>query len=82
MDASAQAHINESPVHGFNHLTTLNGFVSNTIWTIHQDATGFMWFGTKDGIYKYDGIKLHLVKRFFWEDKSSVYKPEAIILFG
>ena len=72
MDASAQAHINESPVHGFNHLTTLNGFESNTIWTIHQDATGFMWFGTKDGIYKYDGIKLHLVKRFFWEDKSSV----------
>ena len=71
-DASAKAHINESPVHSFNHLTTLNGFESNTIWTIHQDATGFMWFGTKDGIYKYDGIKLHLVKRFFWEDKSSV----------
>ena len=72
LHASSKAHIDESPVHGFNHLTTLNGFQSNTIWTIHQDATGFMWFGTKDGIYKYDGIKLHLVKRFFWEDKSSV----------
>lgn len=50
----------------------MNGFESNTICAIHQDATGFMWFGTSDGLYKYDRIKLHLVKRFFWEDKCEV----------
>ena len=70
--ALAQVQINDKPIHSFNSLTTLNGFESNTIWVIHQDATGFMWYGTKDGLYKYDGINLHLVQRFFWEDKCDV----------
>ena len=70
--ASAQVQINDKPIHSFNYLTTANGLESNTILAIHQDAAGFMWFGTSDGLYKYDGIKLHLVKRFFLEDKCEI----------
>ncbi len=72
LDVSANTQINDEPVHSFKYLTTYNGFESNTIWTVHQDAVGFMWFGTKEGLYKYDGIKLHLIRRFFWNDKSNV----------
>ena len=60
------------PIQSFKYLTTIDGFESNTIWKIHQDATGFVWFGTKDGLYKYDGSTLQLIRRFFVSDKSSV----------
>lgn len=62
----------QSPVQSFKYLTTYDGFDCNTIWTIHQDCTGFMWFGTKSGLYKYDGRTLNLVKKLFVGDKSNV----------
>ena len=62
----------DRPVQSFKYLTTIDGFESNTIWEIHQDATGFIWFGTKDGLYKYDGSTLQLIQRFFVNNKSSV----------
>ncbi len=36
---------------------TNNGGVTeeNSVWSIIQDKTGILWFGTTDGIYKYDG---------------------------
>lgn len=62
----------QNPVQSFKYLTTYDGFDCNTIWTIHQDCTGFMWFGTKSGLYKYDGRVLNLVKKLFVGDKSNV----------
>lgn len=40
---------------GFRHITSLNGLSHDTIYSIAQDKDGFMWFGTEDGINKYDG---------------------------
>jgi ligand-binding sensor domain-containing protein len=36
---------------------TNNGGVTeeNSVWSIIQDRSGILWFGTTDGIYKYDG---------------------------
>ena len=60
---------NNTPIQSFKYLTTLNGFDSNTVWTIHQDEAGFMWFGTMEGLYKYDGRTLKNVKsNFFGQD--------------
>jgi ligand-binding sensor domain-containing protein len=28
----------------------------NTVWSMLQDKTGIIWFGTGDGVYRYDGI--------------------------
>jgi len=39
----------------FINLTTKNGLSANTINTILQDHNGLMWFGTNDGLNKFDG---------------------------
>lgn len=39
----------------FRHYSVLNGMPSNTVWSIMQDRQGFMWFGTKNGLCRFDG---------------------------
>lgn len=43
----------------FQHLTVADGLSQTTIYAIHQDRHGFMWFATQDGLNRYDG---HTVK--------------------
>ena len=40
----------------FRNLDIEQGLPQNTINDILQDRQGFMWFGTKDGLSRYDGI--------------------------
>ncbi|WP_299780729.1 two-component regulator propeller domain-containing protein [uncultured Formosa sp.] len=39
----------------FKHLSVKDGLVSNMVHTTIQDSDGFMWFGTEDGLSRYDG---------------------------
>ncbi len=39
----------------FEHLTVEEGLSQNTIHAILQDSRGFLWFGTNDGLNRYDG---------------------------
>lgn len=41
----------------FKHLTTNDGLSNNTVLSITQDSDGFMWFGTMNGVNKYDGYE-------------------------
>ncbi|MFW6326932.1 MAG: hybrid sensor histidine kinase/response regulator transcription factor [Bacteroidota bacterium] len=47
--------IAQPPSVKFSHLTILDGLSNNTVLCIHQDSQGFMWFGTRDGLNRYDG---------------------------
>lgn len=39
----------------FQYLTTDNGLAQNTVDCIFQDSNGFIWFGTWNGLCRYDG---------------------------
>ncbi len=41
----------------FNRLTIKQGLSQSTINCILQDENGFMWYGTQDGLNKYDGYE-------------------------
>jgi len=41
----------------FEHISVEQGLSHNNITWIIQDTYGFMWFGTEDGLNKYDGYK-------------------------
>lgn len=36
-------------------LTMQDGLADNTITSIYKDRDGFMWFGTNNGLSRYDG---------------------------
>lgn len=41
----------------FERLDNTVGLPSNEIRRIHQDSEGFMWFGARNGLIRYDGYK-------------------------
>ncbi|WP_298532336.1 two-component regulator propeller domain-containing protein [uncultured Algibacter sp.] len=55
----------------FERLTTDDGLSQSDINVIHQDRDGFMWFGTHDGLNRYDGYSF----KVFSPDNN---KPNSI----
>jgi ligand-binding sensor domain-containing protein len=47
----------------FDHLTTENGLSQSNILCILQDSRGFMWFGTEDGLNRYDGYRIKVYRK-------------------
>ena len=41
----------------FDHITINEGLSNNKVVDIYQDKEGFMWFGTEDGLNRYDGFE-------------------------
>lgn len=41
----------------FRHLTEENGLTNSHIHAICQDKKGFIWIGTENGLYRYDGFQ-------------------------
>ncbi len=46
----------------FDHITTQEGLSQNDVNCILQDRRGFMWFGTNDGLNRYDGYAFKVFK--------------------
>ncbi len=47
----------------FERLTVKEGLSQSVVISIFQDSKGFIWFGTQDGLNKYDGYKFTHYKR-------------------
>lgn len=41
----------------FKNYSVESGLVSNTVWSIGQDGQGYMWFGTRNGLSRFDGYE-------------------------
>lgn len=53
----------ESMWGNFKHITLTDGLSQSQIFSITQDKKGFMWFGTLDGLNKYNGYDFKIYKR-------------------
>lgn len=55
----------------FKHFSLTEGLSQSSVLCILQDSKGFMWFGTRDGLNKYDG---HIFKtyRYNYRNKNSI----------
>lgn len=52
----------------YTSYTVDNGLAQNTVWDAYQDYKGFMWFGTADGVNRFDGYKMY---HYRWDGKDS-----------
>lgn len=52
----------------FEHFHANNGFADTYVYTITQDANGYLWMGTSNGVYQYDGFRF---TQFTTEDSLS-----------
>jgi ligand-binding sensor domain-containing protein/signal transduction histidine kinase/DNA-binding response OmpR family regulator len=48
----------QSPKLRFTHISNEEGISNSTIESIYQDSLGFIWFGTRDGLDRYDGNEI------------------------
>ncbi|MEI8087196.1 MAG: two-component regulator propeller domain-containing protein [Paludibacter sp.] len=51
-------HVSPAQDINFEHLGIQNGLSQLTVNSIYQDQFGMMWFGTREGINRYDGYKI------------------------
>lgn len=64
----------------FQYLQTNDGLSQSNVLRIMQDSRGFMWFGTRDGLNRYDGYKFTVYKNDP-KNKNSIsnnYVPDII----
>ncbi len=64
----------------FDHLSLKEGLSQSTVYSILQDSKGFMWFGTQDGLNKYDGYQF-TVYRHDSQDANSLSHNEVFAIY-
>lgn len=72
--------ISQTYTEKFSHLDVEHGLSQSTVYAILQDRFGFMWFGTQDGLNKYDGYSFTVFKhdRF---DSTSISNNFVLSIF-
>ncbi len=47
----------------YRNYQTDDGLSHNSVWAVMQDSRGFMWFGTNDGLNRFDGLNFKVYRR-------------------
>jgi signal transduction histidine kinase/ligand-binding sensor domain-containing protein/CheY-like chemotaxis protein len=74
---------NSTTVHrqySFKYITINEGLSHNLVTTCLQDKNGYMWFGTFNGLNRYDSYKIEIYKNNP-KDSNSIYSNEIFSLF-
>ena len=66
----ALAPADDGPPFRFSHISTEQGLSSSEVWSVLRDRRGFMWFGTLDGLNRYDGYKMKVFKHALTDPNS------------
>lgn len=62
----------------FTQITTQNGLNHNSVNAIIQDASGYIWFGTENGLHRYDGIDI----KIFTHDVNNVNSISGNVIYA
>jgi ligand-binding sensor domain-containing protein/signal transduction histidine kinase len=70
----------------FHSYSVEDGLLTNTVYTIFQDRKGFLWFGTQDGVNRFDGVDFVAIAPGSAASRGLIYQiaedPEANILIA
>lgn len=58
----------------FRRLTINDGLSLSSVYTIYQDRLGYMWFGTEDGLNRYDGKNFRIFRPMADKQNSIAHK--------
>ncbi len=70
---------NMSSIH-FTRLSTQDGLSQSTINAIAKDKIGYMWFGTNDGLNRYDGYRFKIYRNLPDDSTSLPYNHIKTLL--
>lgn len=64
----------DSAMHSYGY-TTRDGLAGNSVRTVYQDSEGFLWFGSFDGLTRYDGHSFRIMEpdsasARYWTDRD------------
>ncbi|MCC5945259.1 MAG: SpoIIE family protein phosphatase [Bernardetiaceae bacterium] len=64
----------------FESLSIENGLSQNTVTSILQDSQGFLWFGTQDGLNRYDAYEVRIF-RHRRDNPNSISENSIKVIF-
>ncbi|MFN0159308.1 MAG: two-component regulator propeller domain-containing protein [Bacteroidota bacterium] len=76
---SASTAVPQSSLFRYEAYSVDQGLSQSSVWSILQDSQGFMWFGTADGLNRYDGHSFRIF-RHDARDSTSIAKNNIYVL--
>lgn len=70
----------QSEPYRIKNIALETGIANNTVYTIHQDKKGYMWFGTASGLCRYDGYDFKVFSQSS-KDSSSISDNGIVSVF-
>ncbi|HEX7030439.1 MAG TPA: two-component regulator propeller domain-containing protein [Gammaproteobacteria bacterium] len=71
-----------APVLRFRTLTLQDGLSQNSVTAIAQDSAGYLWFGSQDGLNRYDGHRFTIFKNDPNDPRSIPANYVEVLLAG